>query len=505
VISGTTARFFTERPVALVVLALVTGAFGACAHAPFDFAAAILIPLVAGFILLSLTIRVRDALWTGWALGMGYFGLTLTWITEPFKVDAALTGWMAPFALVLLAALLGAFWAVAVAFARWAGGHPVALVFAWTGAELARAYVFTGFPWASPPQALVSGLAGQGLAWGGPHGVMLACAAFAAAIATTPALWVRGAIVIGGAALILIPPLDGPSRLTDHIIRLVQPNAPQDEKWDPAMVPVFINRQIGYTGAAAVPDLVVWPETALPYLQENAEPVFDEIAKVARGALVVLGIQRRQDRDYFNSLVVLDAQGDVVLSYDKHHLVPLGEYMPFASFFRRIEIGGLAARVENGYAAGPGPQLLDLSALGTALPLICYEAVFAHDVGGTSERPSLLLQLTNDAWFGQRSGPQQHLAQARMRAIEQGLPLIRSANTGISAVIDPKGRVTNALALNTAGYMDAALPAAAAPTVYSRSGDWPWVLIVALGLIAIILQRSASRRASGIDAERGRA
>ena len=504
-ISSAKARFFTERPGARLVCAFVTGAFGACAHAPFDFAPAILIPLVAGFVLLSLAMRIRDAFWIGWALGLGYFALTLSWITEPFMVDAALTGWMAPFALVLLAALLGAFWAVASAFARWAGGHPLALVFAWTGAELARAYVFTGFPWASPPQALVSGLAGQVLAWGGPHGAMLGCAAFAAAIVTAPALWLRGAILIGAVALITIPPLGGPSRLTDHTVRLIQPNAPQDEKWDPAMVPVFVNRQIGYTGAAAVPDLVVWPETALPYLTENAGPVFDEIARAARGAPVVLGIQRRHEQNYFNSLAVLNAQGNMVQSYDKHHLVPFGEYMPFASFFRRIEIGGLAARVENGYAPGPGPKLLDFGPLGTALPLICYEAVFAHDVGGTDTRPFFLLQLTNDAWFGQRSGPQQHLAQARMRAIEQGLPLIRSANTGISAVIDPKGRVTDALALNTAGYLDAALPAAAAATLYSRSGDWPWVLIVVLGLIAILLQRSAARRASGIDAGRGRA
>ena len=482
-ISGTTARFFTERPVARVVLALVTGAFGACAHAPFHFAAAILIPLVAGFVLLSLTIRVRDALWTGWALGVGYFGLTLTWITEPFKVDAALTGWMAPFALVLLAALLGAFWAVAVAFARWAGGHPVALVFAWTGAELARAYVFTGFPWASPPQALVSGLAGQGLAWGGPHGVMLACAAFAAAIATTPALWVRGAIMIGGAALILIPPLDGPSRLTDHIIRLVQPNAPQDEKWDPAMVPVFINRQIGYTGAAAVPDLVVWPETALPYLQENAEPVFDKIAKAARGALVVLGIQRRQDRNYFNSLVVLDAQGDVVLSYDKHHLVPFGEYMPLRSImsFAKLTHGNLD------FSAGHGAQTLSLPDLPPFSPLICYEAIFPGQVTASDSRPGWLLNITNDGWFGNTAGPYQHLQAARLRAVEEGLPLVRAANTGISAVIDPLGRYVGRLPLGNEGVLQVSLPRALGRTPYAAIGDWTMLLILIISLGIILL------------------
>jgi apolipoprotein N-acyltransferase len=400
---------------------------------------------------------------------------------------------------VLLGVGLGLFWGAALAFARWAGGAPWGLVLALGGVELLRAYLLTGFPWATPAQALVGGLAGQGLAWLGPHGMMLGLTLTAALIATPSRVWMRLAFLGVSIALITVPPRAPISPLTDHIVRLVQPNAPQDEKWDPARIPVFVNRQIDYTAAGPVPDLVVWPETALPYLLDNAQPVFDVIADAARGAPVVLGIQRRAEGRYYNSLVTLDGAGQVVQTYDKHHLVPFGEYMPLPGLFRSIGIRAIAERADAGYARGAGPQLLDMGALGTALPLICYEAVFAHDVGGTAQRPTFLMQITNDAWFGMRSGPQQHLAQAQMRAIEQGLPMIRAANTGISAVIDPKGRITRSLGLNQAGYIDAALPEPGPETLYSTTGDVPWVLLVLAGLIWAVLHRARLRRAAPID------
>ena len=482
-----------------VAFALIFGALGSFSHAPFSFGPAILAPLVAGFVLLRGAGTLRAALIRGWALGLGDFAFTLSWITEPFQVDAATTGWMAPFALVLLALLLGSFWAAALTFARWAGGQAWALILAWSGAELLRAHVFTGFPWAAPPQALVDGLAGQGLAWLGPHGMMLALVATAGVIVAAISTLLSAVAAVTAIAAIVIP-VSPPNRTdTAYTIRRVQPNAPQHEKWDPERIPVFVNRQIGYTADGPVPDLVLWPETALPYLAENAQPAFDVIAQAARGAPVVLGIQRRGGSDYFNSLVMLDADGQVTQTYDKHHLVPFGEYMPAEWLFRRIESGGLAARAEGGYTGGPGPQLLDLGALGRALPLICYEVVFAHNVGGAPARPAFLMQLTNDAWFGSRSGPQQHLAQARMRAIEQGLPMVRAANTGISAMIDPKGHITASLPLNTAGYIDVVLPAPGKPTLYSQTGDTPWVLLVLAGLFWCVLRHARARRTDAID------
>ena len=476
------------------------GAAGALAHAPFDLALAILVPIVAAFFLLPYASSTRGALGLGWALGFGYFAATMTWITEPFQVDAAQTGWMAPFALVLLALLLGSFWAGAFAFARWAGGRPWMLAVAWAGAELLRAYVFTGFPWAMLPQALVASKAGQGLAWLGPHGLTLAILSVTALAFSFRQRWIIGAALCAVlAAWFVQPAAYAPAPMTDHSVRLIQPNAPQDEKWDPEKIPVFVNRQIEYTGAGDVPDLVIWPETALPYLVEYAQPVFDAVAEAARGAPVVIGMQRQSEAGYHNSLVVLDGAGQVTQTYDKHHLVPFGEYMPLPGLFKSLGIRALAERAQTGYAPGPGPRLLDFGPLGSALPLVCYEAVFAHDVGGAPSRPAFLMQLTNDAWFGNRSGPQQHLAQARMRAIEQGLPMVRAANTGISAVIDPKGQVVAALGLNEAGYLDALLPAPAPATLYSRTGDLPWGIVVLAGLLGAVLRRSHARRTAPID------
>ncbi|MEM6373669.1 MAG: apolipoprotein N-acyltransferase [Pseudomonadota bacterium] len=479
------------------VLGLLLGASGAMAHAPLSVAPTILLPIMAGFLLLAATHSARTAWWDGWALGAGYFALTLTWITEPFQVDAATTGWMAPFALVLLALLLGSFWALALCCAHWCGGRPWMLALAWTGAEMLRAYAFTGFPWATPVQSLVDVWAGQGLAFLGPHGLtllLMGLVAVSVAPRARMALPVLGLLVAG-----FIPLPQREMATTGHTVRLIQPNAPQEEKWDPEKIPIFVDRQIAYTAARGGPDLIIWPETALPYLAENAQVVFDLIGEAARGAPVVLGIQRSAGGNYFNSLVVLDAAGQVQQTYDKHHLVPFGEYMPAEWFFRRIEVGGLAARAQGGYTAGPGPALLDFGPLGMALPLICYEAVFAHDVGNAPARPAFLMQLTNDAWFGARSGPQQHLAQARMRAIEQGLPMVRAANTGISAVIAPDGRVTASLALDTAGYLDAVLPAPAPPTLYARTGDLPWVILLIGAAVLLLGRRVRTQRGADLD------
>ncbi len=473
---------------------VLIGAAGALSHAPFDIAPFVFVPLIAAFWTLARAMRWQDAFWNGWAIGIGYFGATVTWITEPFQVDAAVTGWMAPFALVLLALLLGVFWAIAMAASYRSHMRPVALLVALTAAEMARAYVFTGFPWASPPQALVGVLGGQGLAWGGPHGMMFVMALAAAIMALSPVLWVRGATALATLSACLLPVFSEPAPLTPHVVRLIQPNAPQHEKWDREKIPVFIDRQIDFTASSAVPDLVLMPETALPYLVETAGPVFDVLADAARGAPIVLGIQRRQDDAYFNSLVHLDAAAQVTQTYDKHHLVPFGEYMPAEWLFRRITVGGLAQRAQGGYSAGAGPALMDLGALGKALPLICYEVVFAQNLRGVPERPDFLMNLTNDAWFGTRSGPQQHLAQARMRAIEQGLPMLRAANTGISAVIDPQGRILDYLALNTAGYLDVALPEPGAATLYSRIGDLPFALFLLVAAIALWIAKQRTVR-----------
>lgn len=437
---------------------------------------------------------------TGWAVGLGYFGFSMGWIVEPFFVDAAVTGWMAPFALIGLAGGLALFWGLAFRLSS-QGRYPVlGLVLAWSLAELARAYVFTGFPWALVPYFWLPVPVIQWVSVVGPHGLTLLTLAAAAlcALALRPGGARAGlaglallAVLFGGGLLLTPAAQDLAAR---PVVRLVQPNAPQHEKWDPQKIPVFMQRKLEFTRAApaeggAAPALIVWPETSVPNLLHRAGPTLDRITEAAGGTPVLLGVQRADQAGYYNSLIVLAPGGGVQALYDKHHLVPFGEYMPAAALFARWNIAGLAARAEGGYTPGPGPQVIDMGPLGSALPLICYEAVFPQDVNGAPLRPDMLIQITNDAWFGTWSGPYQHLAQARIRAIEQGLPMLRAANTGVSAVIDARGELRQTLGLGEMGVIDAPLPGDLPETIWMRWGDGPVVALM-LALLAI----SAVRR-----------
>ncbi|QFT57357.1 Apolipoprotein N-acyltransferase [Sulfitobacter sp. THAF37] len=477
------------------ILAALFGAGAAFGQQPYDLPPLMLLGMIGAAWLFAAQKTPRQAALTGWAFGLGYFMHALQWIVSPFMVDVARHGWMAPFALVFLAAGMALFWGVAFWGARkLSRSSPWALIPCWAAAELVRAYLFTGFPWASPAQSTVSVIAGQALAWVGPHGLnaIVICVAVCAATAFTsrprwPWRLLREGVVLATLAALLLPVPGGQAPLSGHTIRLVQPNAAQKDKWDADKIPVFFQRQLQYTAAppeGAAPDLVLWSETAIPWNLEWAGTALQEIARAGGDTPVALGVQRSDDLRYFNAMITLDQSGAVTQTYDKHHLVPFGEYMPLGDVMARFGIYGLAANQGHGYTAGPGARLLDFGPLGRALPLICYEAVFAHDVNAASERPDFLIQITNDAWFGRGAGPRQHLAQARMRAIEQGLPLARVANTGISAMIDPQGRVTASLPLNTAGFLDAALPAPGRITAYRRKGDAPAALFVLLALAA---------------------
>ncbi|MEM7441222.1 MAG: apolipoprotein N-acyltransferase, partial [Pseudomonadota bacterium] len=194
-----------------------------------------------------------------------------------------------------------------------------------------------------------------------------------------------------------------------------------------------------------------------------------------------------------NSLLHLDGTGALVADYDKHHLVPFGEFVPLGDLAGRLGIHGLAANDGMGFQAGTGPKLIAVEGVPAYIPLICYEAIFPAYAWSESGRPGWLLHITNDAWFGNFAGPYQHLVQARARAIEQGLPMARAANTGISAMIDPYGRITAHAALGIEGYVDAALPAALDPTVYSRFGRAPWMIAIAMLFGMLLIQRRTRR------------
>lgn len=458
----------------------------------------------------------RAAGWIAWRIGAAYFALSLHWIVEPFLVDVPRHGWMAPFALVLMSGGLALFWGVAGMLSGVLGrdgpGRPVwaMLVFAiaLTGAELARSYVLTGFPWALIGTIWIDTLLAQTVALFGLHGLGLASmlalvAGFAVTRhARTPATRALSgplvsALCLGGlAGLGAVRPPAPETPATAPLLRLVQPNAAQHLKWDPGMVPVFLDRQIELTRTAANaprPDLVIWPETAIAYRLERAGPILARIADSAGGVPVVLGTVRRPPEGPTNTLAVIDPSGTPSHIYDKAHLVPFGEYVPFGDVAARFGLRGLAVSEGGGFFAGPGPVLLDLGALGTALPLICYEAIFPNFGRTEALAADWMLQITNDAWFGQFAGPQQHLVLARFRAIERGMPLVRAANTGISAVIDARGDVVQSLPLNVIGTVDARLPSRLASPVYAKTGDVPVGVLLGVLLVFFFGVRSGER------------
>ncbi len=489
------------RPRTRLALAALAGAGAGLGQVPFALTPVALAALVVLGWLCRTASRPARAAWIGFAGGVGYFAFCLHWIVEPFLVEPEIHGWMAPFALVLISTGFALFWAAAFWGARRlsASGWRFALSFgaALGAAEMTRSLILTGFPWSLIGYVWSETPAAQIAAFTGPFGLTALTALGAGAVA---ALWAPGrriAAAAGLAGLCVLPLALGALRLGDlpaipvdaPIVRLVQPNAPQDEKWDPVLSGVFYDRLLDLTAGGARPALIVWPETALPVLLTPGAPELAQIAEAADGVPVALGANRAEGLRYWNSLAVIGRGGKILATYDKWHLVPFGEYVPLGRLASGLGLRGLAARDGFGYAAGPGPQILDLGAAGEVIPLICYEAIFPEEVGAAPTRPDWLLHVTNDAWFGTFAGPQQHLAQARMRAIEQGLPLLRAANTGISAVIDGKGRVLDAIPLGRAGRLDHPVPAALPPTVYARIGDWPAALAMALALLAAGLRR----------------
>lgn len=476
--------------------AALAGFFAAYGQEPyyrfFSGPLVMFVALGAALVLYQRTARPWAAAALGWAFAFAYFIHGWFWLLSPFQVDVERDGWMAPFALVLLCAGLALFWALAFGVARWLSPRIWPLIFCLPAAEMMRGYFFTGFPWGMFSQGLVNIWPGQGLAFVGPYMMTLVFVAAAVGVVARRARtrfyrFARLGLVAVLFAALMIPFRADDAELTQTTIRLVQPNAAQKDKWDAQMIPVFFDRQLSYTAAPPVaggpePDLILWAETAIPWPLDMAQGALDQISQAAGDTPVVLGVQRRTEVRYYNSAILLGPDGTIRDTYDKHHLVPFGEYMPFGDALARFGIQGMASQAGNGYSSGPGAALMDLGPLGKALPLICYEAVFARDVNAAPERPRFLMQLTNDAWFGKGQGPLQHLAQARMRAIEQGLPMARVANTGVSAMIDPKGRITASLGLNEAGFLDAQLPQPLPPTVYSKLGEWPFLILLLMGL-----------------------
>ncbi len=462
------------------------GAVAGLGQAPFDLWPATIVSLAILFGVQARADTTKVAVFAVWSFGLGYFGFSLRWIVEPFLVDVARHGWMAPFALVLMAGGAALFWAVAGWLARrMAPGGMLffGLMLVW--AELTRSLVLTGFPWALLGHIWVPTALAQLAAFGGPHLLTLITVLAAWSLAAVwhnkifPGLIVL-AVLGGGAAFLRIGPAPEP-RADAPLVRIVQPNAPQHLKWNPAYRDVFVNRLVDLTGQGAVPDLVVWPETAVPTLLNYIQSDLSLLDGAARGAPLVFGIQRQDATGgFFNSMVVMGPGGVIRDIYDKRHLVPFGEYIPGARLIADMGFTGLAGLVGTGFTPGAQEEHVMIPGIGPAVPLICYEGIFAEEINRGPARPRLLLLITNDAWFGQAAGPYQHLAQARLRAIEQGLPMVRAANTGVSAMIDAKGRIIDQIALGGVAAIDVRLPPVLPTPPYARWGEWPFAAVLIL-------------------------
>jgi apolipoprotein N-acyltransferase len=453
----------------------------------------------------------KAAFGAGWWFGAGWFSAGLYWISHALLTDPAKFGWMIPFAVFGLSGMLAAFLGLATLATRLLAprgpGRILVLASAWMMSEWLRSFVLTGFPW-NPLGSVwdASGAVLQAGALFGVYGLTLFTAlVFAAPALLADAMGRRSkAVLLGGAALLPVVALvagaarlagSPPELVPDVSLRLVQANVTQAHKWREDLreanldLHVALSRSPGWESLTAV----VWPETAAAFFLDLDPLHRAKVAEAAPpGGLVLTGAPRITPRGVepmtlWNSLLAVDAAGRIGAVYDKVHLVPFGEYVPLRQVLpiAKITHGG------TDFSPGPGLRTLELPGLPPASVLICYEAIFPHAVvGGDQPRPGWLLNITNDGWFGLSSGPYQHLAAARMRAVEEGLPLVRAANTGVSAVIDGHGRILSHIPLGEAGIIDSPLPRALVQTPYGRLGNIvPLVLAAVLCVIGIMLRR----------------
>jgi len=484
------------------------GALSATAFAPLNFFPGILLGY-AGLLLLidgadAGPRPVRRAFAAGWFFFLGQFLIGLHWIGYPFLINPEAHLWMMPFAVALMPAGLALFGGLFCALAAyfWQDGPARIFVLAvlLTIAEWLRGHIFTGFPW---------NLSGYG--WGaslgvlqtaslvGAYGLSFLTILLGASLAElgsarwrTPAamvvlfalLWCYGAVRIASTPIADVPGVS---------LRLVQPNIPQREKYDRALMQRNWQRLLDLSlspadKALGRPTHIIWPEAATGFPVARAPGALDQIALfTARGQTLLTGSDRIERNgealSFYNSLYLFGPGGVLPVVYDKFHLVPFGEYVPFARMLGSLGVTKLTTG--GGFSSGPGPRLLAVGAAPPLSALICYEVIFPHAVTDPkAQRPGWFVNITDDSWFGPWAGPRQHLLIARARAIEEGLAIARAANTGISTVIDPLGRLRGALPLGRSGIVDARLPVALPQTLYSRYGDLLLLLLLVTGAFA---------------------
>jgi apolipoprotein N-acyltransferase len=451
----------------------------------------------------------------GWSFACGYFVAGLYWIVYALGVDLTKFFWLVPFTLVGLPAILALFPAFAILLTHLSRTQGLAkcLFFSmlWVTFEWMRGHLLTGFPWNLIGYSWMACLSVvQSVSVIGVYGLSL----ITVLISTLPYAWFLNSrkkavrpLIAGILGVFLIMTVLGYWRLSDahpfssegEVVRIVQPNIKQENKWNPSLTRNNFFRLIELSALPSKKSIqyLIWPESAVPFfLDENPDALKIIAENMSKETTLFTGAPRRQaDSDgkmvkIWNSLLIVNPEGQVIETYDKAHLVPFGEYVPWRTYLpswvSKVTYGSLD------YSSGAGLKTLALPQVKPFSPLICYEVIFPGKVVAKSEqRPMWILNLTNDGWYGYTSGPFQHAAIAQVRAIEEGIPLVRAANTGISLVVDPYGRQVASLGLEQTGVLDAVLPPALEEqTLYSRYGDKILVVMLLIcGALSFICMR----------------
>jgi len=535
---GWQARVRGARGFRRVALAFAAGVLSNLAMPPFFFAPMLFATLPALVWLIDGAVRDSRSRWrsalsaalAGWAFGFGYFFFGLFWIGEAFLVESRHL-WLLPLAVTLTPAGLAVFWAAAAAAAAWFwradGWRILVLAVALGVAEWLRGHIFTGFPWNVIGYALtwpvvlmqsagLLGIYGLTLVAVPLFAAPLVLGAAAAPGAERRRAWFR-ALAVTGLPLAILATY-GAVRLatapgTDVAgvrIRIVQPSVPQHEKWLPEKQAEIFQEHLDLsrTNPAGVRDdlagitYLVWPEASMPFMPLDHPEALAAIGDLLpdgtfllSGALRAEGTATGRTGDFraFNSLMVFNGAGGVEGIYDKTHLVPLGEYLPWRKTLEAIGLEKLS-RVRGSFTEGVMPRpTLSVPGLPPVGGLICYEVIFPGIGSASSRRPGVYVNVTNDGWFGDTTGPRQHFHWARVRAVEEGVPLIRAANNGISAVIDASGRVIGLLGMNVKGTLDSALPSARGAPLYSVFGDNIFLAELMVAVLILSFSERANR------------
>ncbi|MBA4048548.1 MAG: apolipoprotein N-acyltransferase [Sphingomonas sp.] len=507
--------------------ALLLGAAAATGFAPFNLWPVALTALALWLMLVCAAPSVRAALWRGWLFGWAHLTLANMWIAQAFTYQDAMPHWLGAPAVALLCMYLAIYPMMAAGLAwRWGRRHGVAgapdLRFvliagaAWIVTEWLRGWALTGYPW--PPLATiwvpVLGVAWSA-AWVGTYALsgLTVMVAGALAMALT-GKWRPAAVVATVVAALALSGVDIPvtAPTTDPAaprLRVVQPNLDQEQRPRPDYAETNLRALLANSGTPGLaPRLILWPEGALRYLIEDGYPpqyyAAGDPLVTRRRIAAVLGprdivltggnaVMFKPDGTIAavtNSIFAIDAKGVILSRYDKAHLVPWGEYLPWRPLLSMIGISRLVPGAFD-FAPGPGPRTLPLPGFGSAGMLVCYEVIFSGEVVDRAHRPAFLFNPSNDSWYA-RFGPEQHLAMARLRAIEEGLPIIRATPTGISAIVDANGRITAQVDWGKTGAAEAPLPAAHPPTWFAVGGNW---IALGLALLLAVLGVAIGRRA----------